>query len=88
MIQIWFLDGGNLKSLKPEAYLEPQSEKNIMAPFYGYGATLNAAKSLQGDVFNLEVSRSSWYLSNRPLKDERMSQPWNHLVISNLEPQD
>ena len=34
-------------------------------------------------TFYHSVSRSSWYLFNRPRKEERMSLPWSHRAVLN-----
>ena len=39
-------------------------------------------------LLNLYLSRNSWYLLYRPRKEERLSRPWNHLVVLNTGPLD
>ena len=46
---------------------------------------IKATEPLRGDInFYHSVPRISWYLFNRPQKDERLGQPWSHPVVLNL----
>ena len=36
-------------------------------------------------TFYHSVPRNSWYSFNQPQKDERISLPWSHPVVSNME---
>ena len=60
-----------------------------MTPFYEWGSTVSKLQSHNEETvsflpFNSQVSRSSWYSIDRPRKDERLSLPWSHPVVSNL----
>ena len=49
----------------------------------GYKATLS-----RQFTFYHQVPRKSWYSFDQPLKDERLSPPWNHAVILDMGPLD
>ena len=56
-------------------------KENFMVPFYGWGSTSSKLQSHYKEA-------SSWYLFDRIWNDEKLSQPWNHLLVWNMGPLD
>ena len=60
-----------------------------MAPFYGWDSTASRLEPLPGGSLLFEaVPRNFCYSFYRAQKDERLSQPWNHLVVLITGPMD
>ena len=60
-------------------------KKNFMAPFYGWDSTASQLQPLRGGslLFTSQFPRNFWYSFYPPRNDERLSRPWNHLVVLN-----
>ena len=66
---------------------------NFMATFYGWGSAVSRLHSHYEETvsflrFSFQISRSSWYSIDCPRKDEKLSWPCSHPVVSNLGPPD
>ena len=54
----------------------------------GFNCLKATATSRREFTFYHSVPRNFWYSFYRPHKDERLSQPWSHPVVLNVEPLD
>ena len=64
-------------------------KKNFMAPFLWMGFNyLKATATSRKFTFYHSVPRNTWHSFFRPRKDERLSRPWSHPVVSSTGPLD
>ena len=86
------LVGGSQKFCKGEYfYWGVRTLKKALCPLFMDGVQLPQgyrATSRREFTFYHQVPRKLWYSSDRPWKDERLSQPWSHPVVLNMGPVD
>ena len=66
-------------------FVKNDIKKKPYGPFLwiGFNCLKATATSRRQLTFYHLVPRNSWYSFYRPRKDERLSQPWSHLVVLN-----
>ena len=79
-----------LQLMLVKIFLHFIKKTHFITPLYGWGSTVSRLQSQykwQFTFYHL-VPRSSWYSTDRPQKDEKLSWPWNHPVVLNSGPLD